>query len=119
MRGRRKLWIAREVSCRSSGNVTAEQDGAFYTKRALFLHGGVIFDGKAFLLQCIPLHDCIELTKCWTGSGTLTPGWLKRHELIGWLVGREGVEWGHFGRPFHPTHDAWRDIAMLPDVDIV
>ena len=81
------------------------------------MQGGVIFDGKAFLLHfgLIPLHDCIELTKCWTGSSTLTLVGLKKHEVVGWMGGSERVKWGHFGRPFHPTHKAWRDRAMLPE----
>ena len=46
------------------------------------------------------------------GRGAATQGRLTMHELVGW----EGVKWGHFGRPFHPTHEAWRDIALFPEV---
>ena len=47
------------------------------------------FNGRGLvLLFIIRLHACIELTKCWMGWGTLTPGWLKRHELVGWMGGK-------------------------------
>ena len=64
---------------------------AYFTRKGPYsCTAGLFFDGKAFLLHfcLIPLHACIVLTKCWTGSGTLTPGWLKRHDVVG-LDGRE------------------------------
>ena len=49
----------------------------------------ILMEG-GFFFSFILLHACIELTKCWMGRGTLTPGGLKRHELIGWMGGWEG-----------------------------
>ena len=115
MRGLRKLWIAREVSCRSSGNATAKWRILHDQGRFSYTTGLLLIRKE---LLCFLLHACIELEKCCMGrdtptpTPTPTPGRLKRHESVGW----EEVTWGHFGRPFHPTHEAWRDIAMLPEV---
>ena len=55
------------------------------------MHGGLAFlmEGGFFCFYIL-LYACIELTKCWMGWGTLTPGWLKRHELVGWEGESEG-----------------------------
>ena len=111
MRGLRKLWIAREVSCRSSGNATAKWRILHDKGRFSCTTGLLLIPKRASLLSIAWLYRT-EKVLHGQGYSYPYPGRLKRHESVGW----EGVTWGHFGRPFHPTHEAWRDIALLPEV---
>ncbi len=79
MRGSRKLWIAREVSCRSSGSITAKPNGApllekkvpsFPFPSNLYLTAKRLF----FLCSSLLLHACIDWNKGWMGRGAPTLG---------------------------------------------
>ncbi len=93
MRGLRKLRIAREVSCRSSGNVTAKPNGAPLLGKGPFppFPAGLYLTAKGlfFLCSSLLLHACIDWNKGWMGRGAPTPGWLTMHELVGWMGGSE------------------------------
>ncbi len=95
MRGLRKLRIAREVSCRSSGNGTAKPNGARLLGKVLSLSfpAGLYLTAKGLFFLCFSLLlsavACLHrLEQGLDGQGCPYSG-LAHNARVGWLDGRE------------------------------
>ena len=92
MRGLRKLRIAREVSCRSPGNVTAKPNGAPLLGKVPSspFPGGFVSDSKGLVLSLLlSAVACLHrLEQGLDGQGCPYSG-LAHNARVGWLDGRE------------------------------